>query len=271
MNLRQALSGKLKPEEMQHLKTSFDIIGHVAIIEIDPPLRKRQKLIAETLMRIHKNVKTVCRKGSERKGDLRLRDIKYVAGSRKTETTHVESGCRYMLDVRKTYFSPRESTERDRIAGLVKNGETVMVMFGGIAPFAILIARRKDISAYSVELNRDACRYAEKNVALNRVSGKVRSICGDVRQKCSPYYGSCDRVIMPLPRQGHAFLDVAIRCLKPEGGTIHFYYAGPEAEAKRYIKDAGQKLKRKIRVRRVVQVLPFAPRTWKLCLDVDVK
>ena len=36
MNLRQTLSKKLTKKEMESLKTSFDIIGDIAIIEIPP-------------------------------------------------------------------------------------------------------------------------------------------------------------------------------------------------------------------------------------------
>ncbi len=221
-------------------------------------------------MKVHRNVRTVCRKGSERKGELRLRDIVYVAGSRKTETVHAEFGCRYKLDVRKAYFSPRESTERERIAGLVKNGETVMVMFAGVAPFPILIAKRKNATVYSVELNKDACNYAKENLHLNRVAARVDVICGDARIKCKPYYGKCDRVVMPLPKQGYMFLDVAFRCLK-ERGMVHFYYAGSEDEAESHIKSCAKKMKKSIVIKRRVRVLPYSPGKWKLCLDVDVR
>jgi tRNA (guanine37-N1)-methyltransferase len=53
MDLRQKLSKKLSKREMKFLKTSFDIIGDIAVIEIPDELMKKQKLIAETLMNIH--------------------------------------------------------------------------------------------------------------------------------------------------------------------------------------------------------------------------
>lgn len=270
MNLRKALKGKLTKKELGYLKTSFDIIGDIAILEIPSELVKKQKIIAENVMKIHKNVKTILKKGSERRGKLRLRDLKYVAGRKNTETIHTEFGCRYKLDVKKTYFSPRESTERDRVASLVRNGETVIIMFAGVAPFSVLIAKRKDVEVYSVEINKDAHKYAVKNIHLNRVAAKVDAIRGDVRKVCKPFYGKCDRVIMPLPKEGYRFLDIAFACLKPHG-VLHFYFAGSMEQAEKNIKRIADKLNRKTGILRKIKVLPYAPRVWKVCLDVEVK
>ncbi len=271
MNIKDLLQNKLSQKELESLKTSFDIIGDIAIIEIPPELTKKQKIIAEGIMKIHKHVKSVYKKASAREGELRLRDIKYVAGRRKTETVHKEFGCNYKLDVKKVYFSPRESTERGRVANEVNNGETVMVMFAGVGPFSILIAKRKDVNVYSVEINRDACKYAKENTHINRVAAKVDIVCGDARVVCKKFYGKCDRVVMPLPKEGYRFLDVALKCIKPKGGIIHFYYAGSFEEAKKKIKEAANKLKRKVKIMKKVKVLPYAPRIWKVCLDVEVK
>jgi tRNA (guanine37-N1)-methyltransferase len=256
MNLREALSKKLTKKEMENLKTSFDIIGDIAIIEVPPKLVKKQKIIAETLMKIHNNVKTVLKKGSERKGELRLRNLKYMAGRKSTVTLHTEFGCKYKLDVKKTYFSPRESTERNRIADLVKKGETVLVMFAGIAPFSILIAKRKDVDVYSVELNKDAHRYAKDNIHLNHVASKVEVVNGDVRKVCKSYYSACTRVIMPLPKEGYKFLDVAFKCVKPKG-IIHFYFAGSIEEGEKHIKKVADKLNRKVTIKKRTRVLPY--------------
>lgn len=271
MNLKQALEKKLTKKEMGFLKTSFDIVGDIAIMEIPSELTKKQKLIAETLMKIHRSVKTVCKKSSERKGELRLRDIKYVAGRKTTETIHTEFGCKYRVDIKKTYFSPRESTERDRIAKLVDNGEIVMVMFAGVGPFPILIAKRKKVQVYSVELSRDAYKYAKGNTHLNKVAARVDIIQGNVRKVCKPYYGKCDRIVMPLPKTGYKHLDIAFKCLKNRGGIIHFYYAGTFEETEKHIKKTADKLNKKIKILRKVKVLPYAPRIWKVCLDVRVK
>src|SRR3989338_713945 len=158
MNLKAALQEKLTEKELSLLKTSFDIIGNIAVLEIPPELRRKEKLIAETLMEIHRNIKTVCKKSSERKGIYRLRGIKKISGNG-FETIHRESGCRFKLDIRKAYFSVRESTERQRIADLVKEKEKVLVLFSGIGPSGVIIAKKCPCQIKMVEINPTACKY----------------------------------------------------------------------------------------------------------------
>jgi tRNA (guanine37-N1)-methyltransferase len=43
MDLKESLKGKLTKKELESLKTSFDVIGDVAIIEIPDELKKKEK------------------------------------------------------------------------------------------------------------------------------------------------------------------------------------------------------------------------------------
>jgi len=254
---------------------SFDIVGSrekaVAIIEM-PEDRETAKKIAEEIMRIHKNVKTVLGKVGERKGEFRIRDYEVIMGEEDTEVVHKEYGCFFKLDPRKVYFSPREATERQRIASLVKPGEKVLVMFSGVAPIPIIIAKKQPQveKIYAIELNPQAHRYAVENVRMNKVGHKVVLICGDVRDVCPKLKEKFDRVIMPLPKSSNLFLDVAIPCLK-DGGMLHFYYWGKEgglfSEAERILKEAGRTFGREVKIVRERKVLPYAPRKWKIVLD----
>ncbi|MBI4176655.1 MAG: hypothetical protein HY518_05595, partial [Candidatus Aenigmarchaeota archaeon] len=112
----------------------IDIIGDIAIVEMPEKGHDNRKVI-ESILKTHRHVKTICMKAGERSGKYRLRRLKVIHG-KETVTIHREYGYQLKLDVRKAYFSPRESTERQRIAGQVKPGETVLVMFAGIGPFA---------------------------------------------------------------------------------------------------------------------------------------
>ncbi|MEM2352242.1 MAG: hypothetical protein QXT26_07530 [Thermoproteota archaeon] len=67
-----------------------------------------------------------------------------IAGSADTETVHKEHGCKYFLDPRKVYFSPRLYYEHYRVASQVVEGETVVDMFAGVDPFSILIAKIRE-------------------------------------------------------------------------------------------------------------------------------
>jgi tRNA (guanine37-N1)-methyltransferase len=252
---------------------SFEIIGEVAIVEI-PEERKDERSIARDIMRNHPRVRTVLRKTSEREGILRLRRFKPIIGSM-TETVHKEHGCSFMLDPTKVYFSPRESTERERIAGMVRRKEDVMVFFSGVGPYCIIISKKAGVkSVHGIEMNPKAHEYAVENARINRVGDVFVPILGDVKEKSRKFFGRMDRVVMPLPKEGYRFLHQAIRCIKPEGGVVHFYYIEHENELWKnsvpLVRRAGEKAGRKVRIMKRRRVLPYGPGSWKVCIDFRV-
>ncbi|MBL7169410.1 MAG: class I SAM-dependent methyltransferase family protein [Candidatus Aenigmarchaeota archaeon] len=255
--------------------SSYDILGSreksIAIIEeVENP-----KQVAEQIMKEHKNIKSVLMKLTERKGIERKRKYKLILGDLNTEVIHKENYCRFKLDPQKVYFSGREGTERLKIAEIVKPKETVLVMFSGIGPFSILIAKKqKDIEKIpSIEINPDAVEYMKENIRLNKVQDKVIPILGDVEEKSQEWFGKCDRVIMPLPHEARGYLELAYKCLKPKGGIIHLYIIEPEKEVKEkvkeLIKEFKERAKRKLTYK-TRRVLPYSPRTYKYCVDIQV-
>ena len=89
MALRELLRGKLTRKELKYVPSSFDVIGNkdkaVAIIEIPDELKKKKKILAEGVMQQHKNVKTVLDKGTPRKGEFRIRNMKIISGNKNTD------------------------------------------------------------------------------------------------------------------------------------------------------------------------------------------
>ncbi len=250
---------------------SYDIVGSVAIVEI--PEGADEKLVAKKIMDNYKNITTVVKKQSAREGIYRLRELKIIAGPKSLETKHKENGMTYKLDVGKVYFSPREGGERQRIAQMTGNNETVLVMFAGIGAYAIAITKKKPLSkVYAVEINSDACDYMKTNIRLNRVDQSVYPMKGDVRTVCRGMDEKFDRVIMPSPSNAHEFLDIAIKSLK-KGGWIHFYTIsreGEEDQAKELLANEAKKLGRAAKNIGSRKVLPYAPRMWKRCIEARV-
>jgi tRNA (guanine37-N1)-methyltransferase len=80
---------------------------------------------------------------------------------------------------------------------------------------------------------------------------------------------------MPLPMGAENFLDVAINCLKADGGIIHFYNWGDEPKlfekAEKLVAEAVKKFGRKYKILNRRVVLPYAPHKFKICLDVQVE
>ncbi|MEM7816081.1 MAG: class I SAM-dependent methyltransferase family protein, partial [Candidatus Aenigmatarchaeota archaeon] len=199
MSLKDELIGKIPKNRLSFLRTGFDIIGDVAVIEIPDELERQKMAIAKAVLMANRNVRTVCRKLGEREGRYRLREMEILLG-KSTETVHREYGCAFKLDVRKVYFSPREGTERQRVAEQVKPKETVMVMFEGVGPYAIQIAKKqpKVKKVIAIEINPKAVEYMRENITLNKVSDRVEPVLGDVSRAAKRFYGTCDRVVMPL-------------------------------------------------------------------------
>ena len=225
VTLAELLQNRLPPHLLTVLPHSADIVGDIAVIEIPQELESHKALIGEAVLKAYKNVKTVLAKAGAVSGVYRLREFEVIAGENRTETLHKEYECQYYVDVAKAYFSPRLSYEHNRVASLVKEDETVVDLFAGVGPFAVLIGKtHKTIKVYAVDVNPDAVKFLKRNTRLNRVENKVYPILGDARQIVEQRLsGVADRVIMNLPEKAIEFMDVACKALKPEGGVIHFY------------------------------------------------
>lgn len=277
-DLRSNLREKLKDDLIELVPSSFDILGSqgeaVAIIEIPDELEEYEVIIAETLMYVHKNVKSVLAKKSERYGDLRLRDYKLISGDPNTEVVHKESGCRFKLDPRVTYFSTRESTERERICRQIVDPEDVLVMFSGVGPFPVCIAKHnKSTRCIAVELNPRAHEYCLENIRLNKLEDRVTAILGDVSEVCPRLNEQFDRVLTPLPKGAHMFLDVTIPMIKP-GGILHFYHWAPDdnpySEAFELVEQVVKEYGRECKFEEGVKVSKYSPGVLKVRINVRV-
>ena len=224
-SLAELLKDKLPKSLLLKLPHAADLVGDVGIVEIPSELQPCQGIIGKTILEANKNLRTVLAKAGAVSGSYRLREFRVIAGAQKTETVHNEYGCRFCLDIAKTYFSPRLSYEHNRVASLVQEGETVVDLFAGVGPFAIMTAKRHlNVKVFAVDINPDAVAFLKTNIRLNRVDGKVYPIFGDARQVASKRLaGVADRVIMNLPESAVEFVDVACHAINPQGGIVHFY------------------------------------------------
>ncbi len=268
---------ELSPEELGLVPKSYDIIGSeakaVAVVEIPDGISDKKEIIARSIMKINKNVKSVLNKKSGRKGTHRLEDLELIIGEDNTEVTHKEHGYILKLDPRKVFFSPREATERQRIASQVKPNENVCVFFSGICPYSISICKKQPLvnKVYAIEINPDAHKYAVDNIRMNKLSHKIIPINGDVRNVSKEFKIKFDRVIMPMAVDAENYLDEAFDIVK-DGGMIHFYSNGKEEDmfsnAKKLVNNVAKKKGKKMVFENMVKVLPFSVRSFKISLDI---
>ena len=200
----------------------YDVLGSIAIIGEQG---RNGRIVADAVMKVNKNVKTVVSKAGAVKGKYRKREFEFVAGERNFVANYKENGCTFRFDIRKTFFPPRSSFERKRITELSNDKEHVIGMFAGIGPFAIEIAKKnKGSEIIAVELNKDSYRYMLENIRINKIAN-VEPILGDAKKVVEGMADWADRIVMPLPMSADKFLGSAITAAR-NGCIIHYYSFG---------------------------------------------
>jgi tRNA (guanine37-N1)-methyltransferase len=223
--LKRALAGILSESELRLLRAGVDAIGDICILQIPPELDARERDIAQAVLHQMPYVRAVFKQGGPISGEHRTRALVRLEGQGGTVTSHREHGCIFKVDAERAYFSPRLSTERWRVAGLVRPGEIVVNLFGGVGPFSILAAKRQPAcTVYSIDINPVACELAAENVRLNKLTHRVTVLRGDARQLVPERLrGVATRVLMPLPERAREFWNVTLQALAPTGGVVHYY------------------------------------------------
>ena len=273
--LKKALENILSDEDTKDLVSAFDQIGDIIIVRIPDSLISKKKIIGKALLEQVKTAKTVFHQSSPVEGDFRTRNLELIEGDEKTETEYRENGCRFIVDVEKAFFSPRLSTERERISNLVNDHDVIINMFGGIGMFSLLAAKKKSCTVYNIDINPVASKLCEENIKLNKLKGKVISLNGDATKIIKEQLqDKADRVLMLLPERSDEFLDTAISSLK-KNGVIH-YYSHIHAEKKQDAPKLSEehflninKIQADILDSRVVR--PVGPRFYQTVVDIKIQ
>jgi len=272
--LKKSLESILTLEESNELISAFDQIGNIIIVRIPESLLIKKKIIGETLLEQVKIAKSVFYQSSAVEGNFRTRNLEILAGEDNTETEYKEFGCRFTVDVENAFFSPRLSTERERIANIIQDGEVMTNMFAGVGMFSIMAAKKKKCTVFSLDINPVASKLCEKNIKQNKLAGDVISINGDSTEIIKEQLvDKSDRTLMLLPERSDEFLESAISTTK-NNGIIH-YYSHIHADKK---SDAGKlseehylsvtPVKSEILSSKIVR--PVGPRYYQTVVDVKI-
>lgn len=265
-NFAELLEDELAPDEIDTLRTSFDTIGDIVILEIPENLEDKKQIIGDAAHKFTKR-RSIYMKKSAIKGTTRVRDLEFLSGIDDSVTIHKEHGARLKLDVREVYFSPRLATERKRVMESVKDGERILDMFCGIGPFPIVIARNKNVDITAVDINESAIRYLDENISLNKLKGSITTYCGDVREVSKGFKTKFDRIIMNLPGLAYTFLDVAVDLIE-DGGTINYYeFSDSYEQGIKRLTDACLQAGKKVEIINCRKVKSTSPGEWHVAID----
>ncbi len=294
---------------------AFDVLGNIAIVNFSDDIKKSRhrrtpknlqkrfllgakKKFANKILKENKAVTTVLEKIGKVHGRLRKMETKHLAGEKTKEVLYRENGCVFRFNIDTTYFSSRLSNERNEIARKIKKGENVLVMFAGVAPFSIVIAKNSKCSkVYSNEINREANKYAKLNIEKNNLKNKVELVSGDIKrvimsgvntQGCTPKNSfqkflqgaKFDVIVMPRPRLKDSFLKQAFM-LSKKNTRIYYYDFCKVGEAPpgvpqnlwgkkliiEKIKQEALRAKKKVKILKVKQAGEIAP--YKIRVRVD--
>jgi tRNA wybutosine-synthesizing protein 2 len=202
-------------------------------------------------------------------GPKREPDVEILVGDN-TETIHRENHCFFKLDVAKIMWSKGNTTERQRIAKIVEEGETVVDMFAGIGYFSIPIAvHSQPEKIYSIEINPVSYGYLKENIILNKAEDIIEPILGDCREIAPK--GIADRVLMGYIGNTNEFLDAAMEIVKP-GGIIHYHESVPdllkfERPPQRII-DAAKGREVEILKKRIIK--KYSPGVYHVVIDAKI-
>jgi len=253
---------------------SFDVLGNLVIVKFpENSALKDKRKFANKILNENKSIKTVLEKVGKFKGRLRKLSTKFIAGEDTKEVLYKENNCTFRFNVDKTYFSPRLSNERKEIASKIKKGDLVLVMFAGVAPFSIVIAKNsKAKKVYSNELNREANKYAELNISLNKLKDKIELVSGDIKRIAPKLNQKFDVIVMPRPQLKDSFLEQAFMLSKK--GTMVYYYdfcRDDEIEdVKEKIWAEAKKAKKSIKLLNVRKAGELAPHKIRLRVDFKI-
>lgn len=193
-----------------------DYIGDAAIVSLGKDEDKNAA--AGAMLSRRREVRIVLNKTSKVEGDRRVARLELLAGA-DTIVTCRESGFTYRFDIAKDFFNAHLDFERRRIAEQAMPGETVLVPFAGVGPFAIPTAAR-GCRVIAIEKNADACRWLRHNAEANGV--EVGVINGDAYRMRSMLSCRFDRAVIPTPYGMDDILETAAGMVK-SGGVLHFY------------------------------------------------
>ncbi len=257
---------------------SFDVIGDIAIVKgFLSSDGDKSKYI--DIINSNKHIRTVLCQKNGIDGEFRLSKLEWVLGDRRTNTTHQEYGCRFYVDLKYVYYSPRLSFERMRISQDIDPQEVILNMFGGVGSFSILIARYARTSKiYSIDINPKAVQYTLKNINLNKIRNKIVAIFGEAKLITQTFFNQkVDRVLMPLPSKSFEYLPVAVKALKKGKGFIHYYDFVHSIKSEDPVKKIIDKVSTRMRELKINFRIKFGkivrsvgPNWYQVVLDIEI-
>lgn len=246
--------------------TGYDVFGNIAVMKFPEKIKKSEKMkMARKIL--GRGITTVLEKKNKVSGRLRTIKTDFLLGEKTKEAVYLESGCKFKFNIETCYFSPRLSGERLDVAREIKKEDNVLVLFAGVAPFPIIIARRTGARVTSVELGRECYKYAKENVIVNKLSDKIKVIQGDVKNLDKLISGKFDKILMTRPQLKSTFLKYIWKFCR-KGTKVYYYDFGKDVEdIIEKVKSDAKSARKKIKIFGFKKVGDIAPYKFRFRVD----
>jgi len=254
---------------------AFDILGNIALVRFPKKFKKTEKKkFAEKILKENKSVKTILEKTGKFKGRLRKMETRYVLGEKTKEILYKENNSVIRFNIDTTYFSSRLSNERKEIASKIKKDDEVLVMFAGVGPLPIVIAKNSKAKLIiSNELNREANKYAQLNIELNKLKERIKLLPGDIKKAIEKIKEKkFDVIVMPRPQLKDTFLEQAFKVSK-KGTRIYYYDFCDEDKIDSIIekiKIEAKQFKKRIKILKTKPAGEIAPYKIRTRIDFEI-
>lgn len=187
-----------------------------------------------------------------------------------------ENGIKYGYHITQCMFSSGNINERRRMGEIVTENEIVVDLFCGIGYYTLPILVKNNVKhVYSCEWNINAIKALRFNLDNNNVKSKCTILEGDNRATTDELKNKADRVLLGLLPTAQESYNVALRCLKEEGGVLHIHGLAPSNNHQLFISETTEKLLKislnyKIINCKINKIKSYAPHWDHLVLDIEI-
>lgn len=163
----------LPEDEQDEIPSGFNIVGHVAHLNLRDQYLQYKHLVADVLRDKNRNIKTVINKIDNVGEENEYRTFAYevLAGPDDLNVEIKEGDCLFRFDYAKVYWNSRLNTEHRRLIDMFNAGDAVCDVMTGVGPFAVP-AGRKGVFVWANDLNPDSCASLVDAVKRNKVTAE---------------------------------------------------------------------------------------------------
>ena len=174
-------------------------------------------------------------------------------------------------------FSAGNVNERRRMGEVGRNGENVVDLFSGIGYYTLPMLVKSQVNhVHCCEWNPNAIKALKWSLEQNNVVHRCTIYEGDNRMTAPHLSGQADRVILGLLPTAEGGFELAINCLKNDGGFLHINGVAPASDHQSWVDEIITKLSNithdfSISETSRVRVKSYAPHWDHLVLDLHFK